>query len=179
MRLLLCVLAIIPVLAAGNCEPEPTPPDTGNPGNTCSLSCPFGKKTDITGVAYCECRAEEECVQERPAPFVNPATGECTGFPTDCDIPTGWAVCPQCAVNECGPSPGVPDRICSDDTRAGATCSRHEDGDCSWTILGCPEDGDVCNQTLCPAGWGCCNWSCSQCAPPDGACTQQVCEAGF
>lgn len=171
-RALLLTLVVTPLLAAGNCNPSPPPPSP--PADSCTLSCPLGKKTDIGGREYCECRTDT-CAPERPAPFVNPATGECTGFPTDCDIPSGWSVCPRCDVDDCGPHPGVPDRVCSDDTRAGATCSRHEDGDCSWNVLGCPEDGEQCNQTFCPSGTGCCNWSCSQCAPAGGACSQQAC----
>jgi hypothetical protein len=170
-RFLLSFLVAAPFLMAGNCNPAPPP---GPLPPTCTLTCPLGQKTDITGATYCECRTDT-CAPERPAPFVNPATGECTGFPTDCDIPRGWSVCERCEVADCGPHPGVPDRVCSDDTRAGATCSRHEDGDCSWTVLGCPEDGEQCNDAFCPTGFGCCNWSCSACAPAGGSCTQQAC----
>lgn len=172
MRAWVLIAVLVPLLSAGKCGPG-GPPDEEE---TCTLACEFGFKADISGATYCECRLEQECNSNRPAPFVNPETGVCTGFPTDCDIPTGWSVCPQCTADACGPSPGIPDRLCSDGTVAGATCSRHEDGMCAWSVLGCPEDGEVCNQSVCGPGFGCCNWSCSACAPSGGSCTQQACD---
>ena len=175
---LLALLVVVPVLGAGNCNPAPTPPAPTPSPTTCDLSCPFGLKEDISGQTYCECRPTDECTRNRPSPVVNPATGACTGFPTTCDVPDGWDDCPRCEIADCGPRPTDPsdvDRVCEDDTFAGATCSRHEDGDCSWDVRTCPEDGEQCNESFCGPGFGCCNWSCSLCAPTGGACTQQAC----
>ena len=174
--LFLAALPLTVLLQGSHCGPAPVEPS--DPADAaCTLSCPLGQKTDSSGAAYCECRTDE-CTGEPPVPYVNPATGMCTGFSRACDVPTGWDFCAPCSAAECGAMPDLPQRTCADGTKAGAfSCARSEDGVCSYTVLTCPEDGEQCNHAFCGPGCGCCNWSCSQCAPAGGVCTQQACSA--
>lgn len=45
-RLVWSLLVVVPFLGAGNCNPSPPP---ARPTSTCTLTCPLGLKTDITG----------------------------------------------------------------------------------------------------------------------------------
>ena len=49
--------------------------------------------------------------------------------------PTG-----ACTPQECGPAPGMPNRLCSDGihTSGPGACTRHTDGTCGFEILQCP-----------------------------------------
>jgi hypothetical protein len=92
-------------------------------------------------------------------------TGEC--------VPAG-----ECAPSECGPQPGQPTEQCSDGTTGGPTgrCLRNDDGTCSWEIVECPQDEEMCGGI---AGFTCddpndfCNYGANQCGITDGAGTCQ------
>lgn len=126
------------MLMASDCGPtEPAEPIEPGPA-ACMLSCPFGLKTTLDGNQLCECRVEDCTANEPPAPRVDPVTGACVGFPTDCDSPSDWAFCPACGAQECGPSLGGTE-ICPDGTVGGVLgCSRTELGTCEWSVFPCP-----------------------------------------
>ena len=127
------------LLMAGTCGPT-TPPEpvTPGPGDGCTLSCPFGRKATLDGTLLCECRAGDCTANEPPAARVDPTTGACVGFPTDCDSPSDWAFCPACGPQACGPAPGGRE-ICPDGSIGGVLgCSRTELGTCEWSVFPCP-----------------------------------------
>ncbi len=142
MRVISTIATVVVALClgAGNCGPTTTPPPPG-PGPdapTCSLTCADGFKVTLEGLVLCECRPFDCTANEPPIPRVNPETGVCTGFPTDCDSPADWAPCSACATAECGPSPG-PREVCSDGSVGGNLgCTRTELGTCDWAIFHCP-----------------------------------------
>ena len=105
----LAALPFVVLLQGSHCGPAPA--DPVDPA--CALSCPMGQKTDVSGVAFCECRTEE-CTGEPPVPYMNPATGVCTGFRRACDVPDGWDFCGPCSAAECGAKPDIPQRTCAD-----------------------------------------------------------------
>lgn len=152
-------------LAAATCQPDPPPDD-------CSLSCEHGRKTDSTGHEYCECRDTDACIEILAPPHKNPATGECIGFPTVCDIPHGWSACPsECSADECGPRPALPTVMCDDGSSAGpGECTRDHNGVCGWEITQCPPTR-MCGGfagIACPEGLACVDDPDDSCDPRTG-----------
>lgn len=128
------------LLGAGQCGPaDPSIPDgPDGPDDGCALSCDAGRKVSLDGLLVCECRDADCTANEPPAPAVNPATGDCTAFATDCDRPAAWANCAACAANACGPAPGGT-VVCADGSIAGVLgCSRTEFATCEWAVMECP-----------------------------------------
>lgn len=64
----------------------------------------------------------------------------------------------ECAPEDCGPAPGMPNYLCDDgETWAGpGPCEMQENGSCGWTMIECPEtpfndcDGKACGDTCSP-----------------------------
>jgi hypothetical protein len=83
---------------------------------------------------------------------------------------------PVCTEEDCGPSLGMPNYMCSDGvTLAGpGACEAQEDGTCGWTMVECPED--LCAEVTCPSSPGYCEGDFaysptgSTCDPDDGEC---------
>lgn len=104
---------------------------------------------------------------------------------------------PTCEEEACGPAPGMPAFECYDGTIGGFTgrCLAHEDGECGWEILDCPEppsceasdcpdpapgapnylceDGSTAGPACLPASDGSCDWAILEC-PEDGTCDDEA-----
>ena len=92
--------------AGSGCEPIVHSPclDDGPPCDdceeefwtcVCELLCENGRKRDVDGGEYCECRDEHGCGEESPPAHRWDENGPCLFFPTWCDVPNGWMVCDE------------------------------------------------------------------------------------
>jgi len=150
------------------------------PACNTDADCPEGQQCDA-GI----------CVDSTPA-CKEGATKEADDGCNTCTCTEGaWActkkLC-QCEVDDCGPKPGMPNKLCSDGvTMSGpGDCVLNEDGTCAWEIIECPAEckaGETkevdCNTCTCADGaWACTEKVCPDCSDTKLCPEGQVCQNG-
>jgi len=120
--------------------------------------CPDG--VTMAGPGDCILQEDDQCgweIVECPAECTVGETKDAGDGCNTCECTEDgtWActemICPACEVDDCGPKPGIPNKLCADGkTMSGpGDCVEQKDGSCAWEIIECP---DECPPFKCPPG---------------------------